>query len=77
MNGNPLGFLGIWVEIVVEQATDEGGFADAALADEDEFDFVEGTRLSGEIVRPGADDVDRLTGFFQDFKRKGQVGVVA
>jgi len=56
------------VEGVVEEAVDEGGFADAALADEDHFNLVEGVTLPGEKVQVGADDGLGIFDLGQDFR---------
>ena len=76
VDGDAFGFLRVGIEGVVEEAADEGGFAHAALPDQDEFGLVERAGLSGKVIKPGLDDGLRFLGFFQDFRGKRKIGIV-
>ena len=64
------------VEGAIEEAVDEGGLADVALADEDHLDFVEGAAPAGEEVEVGVDDGLGVITFGQDLRGNGE-GVLA
>jgi hypothetical protein len=67
-----LGFVG--VVVVVEEAVDQGGFADASLADEEEFCFVEGADFAAAELVEVVEDVSDGTGVFVKFGRTEDLG---
>jgi hypothetical protein len=72
-----LGLVG--VVFVVDEAVDQGGFADAALPDEEDFGFVEGADFAAAEFAEVVEDGGGSAGFIfaaEDFWRNGQ-GIAA
>ena len=57
-----LGLVG--VVFVVGEAVDQGGFADAALPDEEDFGFVEGADFANAELAEVVEDSGGITGGF-------------
>lgn len=82
MDGEAVGLRLVAIVTVAEAAVDQGGFADAALANEEEFGFVEGADGAAFELLEVVEDVFDGAGVFvqvggaEDFRRNWE-GVLA